>query len=154
MIHHFFATAFLKRFADSCAKGFQYFLPRGTGPLPCSASAVALHGIQHAIWIVNLIDGCRTFGAQASAACGMHGITFEFGNLTGCFVDIGQQTASRFAVETNRRNQGIVLLDTARPGFRIEFNPVVPLFHGRTISEMAAVAFKIITHFCLSTPGP
>src|SRR6266496_3361610 len=62
--------------------------------------------------------------------------------VAGPFVDVSQQPACRFAIETNCRNQRVVFLDTARPGFRVEFNTVIPLFHGRTKSQIAPFPLK------------
>ncbi len=146
VVHDFFAAPFLKRFANARAKSFQHFIPRSARPLPCSARPAALHRIQHAIRIVNLVDGRRTLGAQPPAARRMHGIAFELGDLPDFLVDVGQQSAGRFAVEADRGNKIVVLLDAARPGLGIEFDPVVPLLYRRTVGEMAAVAFELMTH--------
>src|SRR5215469_8945632 len=56
VIHDFFAAAFLNRFADAGSERLQNFVPRGSSPLPCTSFSDALHRIQNAIGIVNLID--------------------------------------------------------------------------------------------------
>ena len=146
VVHHLLATPFLKRFANPRAKRLQHLIPGSANPLPCSARSVALHRIQHAIRILNLIDGRRAFGTETPAARRMHRIALELGDLPGFFVDIGQQSAGRFTIETNRRNKLIMLLQSTGPRLGVEFNPVIPLFYRGTISEMAPVAFEIMIH--------
>src|ERR1041385_3005214 len=77
MVHDFFAAPFLYGFADACTERLEHLLPRGAGPLPCSALPSTLHRIEHAVGIMNLINGRGTLGAQASAARRMHRIPFE-----------------------------------------------------------------------------
>ena len=72
------------------------------------------------------------------------GLPSNFVDLPRFLIDIRQQPASGFTVETNRGNQRVVLLNAPRPRFGIELNPVIPFLHRRTISEMAAVAFELI----------
>src|SRR6266567_9137958 len=99
---------------------------------------------------MNLVDRGRPFGAKSPAARRMHGIAFELRDLPGFLVDISQQAACGFAIETDRRNQGVMLLDPARPGFGVKLNPVLPLLHGRTVSQVAPVAVELIAHSNLS----
>src|SRR5947209_2300569 len=99
VIHNFFAAALLKRLANAGAERFQHLVPRSTLPVSTSSRAGALHGIEDAIGIMNLIDGCRALGAEASAAGGVLGIAFELGDLPGFFVDVSQHSASGFAIE-------------------------------------------------------
>ena len=130
------------------AEGLQHFLPAmSASHLPCRRAApTAFHRIKNAIRIVNLIDRRRPLGAQPPAAGGMHWVALKLRDLPGFFVDIGQQPASRFAVETNRGNQRVMFLDPPRPSLGIVLNPVVPLLHRRSRGKMAAVAFKIVIH--------
>src|SRR5579862_1482671 len=143
VIHDFFAAFFLNRLANAAAEGFEHFVPGGARPLPRTARTAALHGIENAIGIVNLIDGCWAFGAQTAATGGMHGIAFEFGNLPVRFIDVGEEAAGGFAVEADGWDELVVLLHAARPGLGIEFDPIVPALDRRTGGEMAAVAFEI-----------
>src|SRR5207253_3234284 len=117
VVHHLLATPILKRFANPRAKRLQHLIPGSAHPLPCSARSVALHRIPH-----------------------------ELGDLPGFFVDMSQQPTGRFAIEANRRNKLIMLLHSTEPRLGVEFNPVIPLFFRGTISEMAPVAFEIMTH--------
>jgi hypothetical protein len=73
----------------------------------------------------------------------MLGIALELRDLPRFLVDVGQKAASRFAVKANRGNELVVLLDAARPGLGIVFEPVVPLLDRRTKCEVAAVTLEI-----------
>src|ERR1700723_1851304 len=143
VIHDFFAAIFLKRFADASAESFQHFLPRSARPLSAAARAGALHWIENAIGIVNLRDGGRTFGAQASTAGRMFWIAFELVDTAGFLIDVGEKTARRFAVEADSRDEVVMFFDAARPGFGVILLPVVPFLDGRIRGKMAALALEI-----------
>ncbi len=85
-----------------------------------------LQRIQDAIDVVNLIEGRRTLGAVAPARPGMLGVPLELPNLERLLVDVGKQTARRFAVEAGGGNQNLPQLLPARPRLRIQLDPVVP----------------------------
>ena len=80
------------------------------------------------------------------ATRGMHGIAFKLVDLLRLLIDVSQQPARRFAVEANRGDEVVVLLDTPRPRLGIKLSPVVPFLHGRAVRQMAPVAFELITH--------
>jgi len=67
----------------------------------------------------------------------MLGIAFKLLHLAGDFVDVGEQTAGRFAVETSGGNERVVAFLALRPRLRIQLGPVVPAFCWRIRSEMA-----------------
>src|ERR1700722_3833637 len=116
VIHDFFAALFLKSFADARAESFQHLVPCGSRPLSSTSWAVAFHRIQDAIGVVNLRNRGRTLSAKASAARWMFGIAFKLGDLPSFFIDIGEKSAGRFAVEAYRRNEVVMFLDATRPG--------------------------------------
>src|SRR6266404_6285683 len=68
----------------------------------------------------------------------MLGIAFELLHLASDFVDVGEQTAGRFAIKTGGRNEGIVSFFTPRPRLRIKLSPIVPALLRRKRREMAA----------------
>ena len=75
----------------------------------------------------------------------MFGIAFKLLNLARDFVDVGEQAASGFAIETSGGDQSVVTLFALRPGLRIEFSPVVPTLFWRIGSKMnPARARKIL----------
>src|SRR5208282_2054784 len=143
VVHDFFATVFLKCLAHALAESLQHLVPGSAGPLPSTARAGALHGIEDAIGIVNLGDGGRAFRAQAPAAGGMLGITFKLRDLSGSLIDIGKKAAGGLTVEADGGNELIMLFDAAGPRFGIVLNPIVPLLDRRTKGKVAAVALKI-----------
>src|SRR5579859_6983884 len=61
----------------------------------------------------------------------MLGVAFELAHLQRVAVDVGEQTASRLAVETGRGHEHIAAFNLARPGLRVELDPVIPAFFGR-----------------------
>src|SRR6202163_365403 len=143
VIHDFFATIFLKRFADARAESLQHFVPRCPRPLSAPSRPRPLHRIQNAIGIMNLSDRSRPLRTKPSAARGMLRVALKLRDLSGCLIDVGKKSESRFAVEADRGNKLVMLFNAARPSVRIEFNPVVPLLHRRVRREMAAVALEI-----------
>jgi hypothetical protein len=52
VIHDLFAAAFLDGFPDARGEGFQDFVPGGALPLAAAARSGALHGIEHAVGVV------------------------------------------------------------------------------------------------------
>src|SRR5215467_695586 len=143
MVHDFLAATFLEGFAHAAADGFENLRPGNAFPLAAAPWSNAVQGIENAVGIVNLVDGRRSLGAQASAAGGMPGIAFELVDFSALLVDVSEQAAGGFAVETDGGNQLVVLLYAPRPGFRVELDPIVPLLDGRTRGEVAAIAFEI-----------
>jgi hypothetical protein len=71
----------------------------------------------------------------------MFRIALEAANLVGVFLDDADQSASRFAIETNRRNDLAALLDFTRPLRGVVLHPVIPFFHGWIVGEAAAGGF-------------
>src|SRR5439155_20518088 len=63
-------------------------------------------------------------------------IAFELLNLISVFVDIGEQSARRLAVETGRRHELIASLFAPRPGLRIQLSPIIPALLRRKRREM------------------
>ncbi len=143
VVHDFFAAIFLKRFADARAESLQHFVPRGPRPFPAAARPGALHRIKDAIGIVNLRDRGRSFRTKASAARRMLRVAFKLRNLSRFLIDVGEKSASRFAVEADGGNKLIMLFDAARPGCGIVLDPIVPLLDRRARRKMAAVALEI-----------
>jgi hypothetical protein len=72
-------------------------------------------------------------------------ISLKLRDLSGGFINVGEKSASRFAVEADGWYELIMLFDATRPSHRIVLNPIVPLFDGRVRLEMAALALEI-TH--------
>src|SRR5579862_1676916 len=93
VIHHFFATIFLKRFADAGPESFEHFVPRSARPLATAPGPVPFHRIEDAVGVVNLRDGGGALRAQASATRRVLWIAFKLFDLSGLFVDVGEQSA-------------------------------------------------------------
>src|SRR5713226_3216470 len=143
VIHDFFATIFLKRFADARAESLQHLVPRSPRPLPAPARPRPPHRIKDAVGIMNLSDRRRTLRTKPSAACWMLRVTFKLRDLSRFLIDIGEKSASRFAVEAYGGNKLVMFFNAARPRSGIEFDPVVPLLHRRVRGEVATVALEI-----------
>src|SRR5436305_13591837 len=94
VVHDFFATFLLNGFADSRSKCRQHFIPGSARPRAAAARPHPLHGIEHAVRIVNLIDRRWPLSAEASSACWMLRVTFKFLDLLCLLIDVGQQAAS------------------------------------------------------------
>jgi len=105
VIHDLVATPLNDCFANATCNVIERVIPTYPFPLAFTAFARALKRIKNAIRIGDLIQSRRSLGAIASARTRMLWITFKLLYLAGGFVDIGQQTASRFAVEAGGRNE-------------------------------------------------
>src|SRR5579863_4355334 len=102
MVHDLVLTSLLQSQPDARGQVVQNFIPADALPLPFSALAGSLHGIQNAFRIIDLIERRWALRTVAATAAGMSRIPFEFMHLHLVFVDVGQQTAGSFAIETNR----------------------------------------------------
>jgi hypothetical protein len=142
VVHDLVASLFLKRFAHSRGDIVEYFVPSRAFPFSLAASADAFQRIANSLGIANLIEGRRSFGAISTSAAGMFRIAFEAPNTMRVLLDKTQQSARRFAIETDRRNDLAMLLDLARPLGGIVLDPVVPFFHGRITCQTTARGFQ------------
>src|ERR1019366_7448095 len=122
MVYDFVVPSFDKSLSDSRSQIIEHLVPAHTLPFSLAALASALERMEYSLRVVGLVDRRRTPGAVAATAAGMLGIAFEFANLERILVNVGEQAASRFAVETYRRNDRIAALDLARPMRRIELD--------------------------------
>src|SRR5207342_2162984 len=110
-IHNFVLTAFLQCLPTTSATVIENFVPAHALPSAFSALTRAPQGVKDAFRIIHLVDGCGPFGTVASAAAGMRRIAFELLDAHLIFIDVGQESTSRFAVEADGRNQRVVLLN-------------------------------------------
>ena len=121
-------------------------VPAHSHPAAGATLADALHGIQDALGVADLIDRRRSLGAGAAATSRMYRVAFEATDLAGELVDVGEQAAARLAVEADCRDERIVALDPARPGAGFVFDPVVPVFGiGRAAQRPARVFLGVST---------
>src|SRR2546425_1022434 len=90
-----------------------------------------------------LVERRRTFGAVASTRARMFGIAFKLLHLAGNFVDVREQTAGRFAIETSGGNERVVAFLTLWPRLRIKLGPVIPALLWRIRREMAPAGARI-----------
>src|SRR5579883_16882 len=137
MIHHFITAALDDGGANLRRECFQHLVPGRALPFAFAAPARALEGIEDASGIVDLVDGGRALGAIPPATAWMVGIALEFFDTPALFINIGEQATGRLTVETDGRDDGVVFLDLARPGFRIVFDPIIPFLRRRAGSEIA-----------------
>ncbi len=135
VIHDFVPPSFEDQPAYLRRDLFQDALPGNSFPCAFASLSGSLQRIENAFGIVDLVDGGRAFGAVASPARGMVRISFHAPDRPRFLVYISKEAASGFAIEANRRNHGITLLDTARPGSGIVLDPVVPLARRRGLLE-------------------
>src|SRR5208337_240687 len=142
VIHHFFPAAFLNCYSDAPADSFKHLIPRCSCPLPSTARPNSFHRIKDSIRIVDLIDDGWPFGANSAPAGRMFRVAFELRDLPGFLVDIRQQPASRFAIETDGRNDLVMTGNTAWPSLGVVLHPIVPFVYGGTGLQMATVALE------------
>src|SRR5438105_3245474 len=131
MIHDLVATVFDDGCTDFGGECIQYFVPSGAFPFALATFATTFQGVENAFWIIDLVDGCRPFGAVASSTARMIGVALKFFNTTSFLVHVGHQTTSSFAVKADGGNDAIVSFNFARPGFGVVFYPIVPTFGRR-----------------------
>src|ERR1051326_3105681 len=82
MIHHLVASPFDNRGTNCCGEGIQDLVPRRALPLALAALARALQRIENALWIVDLVDRRRPFGAVTPATAWVVGIALQLLDLS------------------------------------------------------------------------
>ncbi len=137
VVHHLVASPFDDGSTNFGGKGIQHFIPANALPLALAALTRALQGIQNALWIVDLVDGGRAFGAVAPTTARMIGVALQLLDAARLFIDIGQQPAGRLAVEADSGDNFVMPLHFARPRLRVVFYPVVPALRRRTRGQIA-----------------
>ena len=88
----------------------------------------------------------------------MLGIAFELLNLASSFVDVGEQAASRFAVEARGWDEGVASFSVLGPRLGVELGPIIPPLLGRKGCKMtprrprieSLVSFGIRFHRCVT----
>ena len=101
--------------------------------LTAAARTDALHWVEDALRIVDLVDGRWTLGAVAATRARVVGVAFYLADLVGVLVDVGDQATGGFAVEADGRYQRVVLHDPLGPRLGVEFLPIVPLLRRREV---------------------
>src|SRR5690348_16583689 len=101
VIHDLVAPPFDDGGANFGGKGVQYLVPGDAFPPALAAPARAFQRVQDALWIVDLVDGGRTFGAIAPATARMVRIALQLLDAACLFIDIGQQSTGGLTVETD-----------------------------------------------------
>src|SRR6266851_4604945 len=104
MIDDFVAPPLNQGRANPRRQVVEHFVPGDSLPFALAAFTSAHEWIENALGIVDLVKGRRTFGAVPSAAARMRGIALEFADAAGFFIDVREQSAGGFAIETDRRD--------------------------------------------------
>ena len=125
-----------QRACDAATDVLERVLPRHRLETTRTARADALHRLQDALGILDLIDRRRALRARAAAAAGVHGVAFEAVDSPGVLLDVREQAARGLAVEADRRDERIALLDALRPCCAVELAPVVPSLGRRRDGEL------------------
>ena len=82
--------------------------------------------VKDSIGICYLVECCWSFRAVAPARTGMFGIPLKLLNFTSDLVDVREQPARRFTIETRSRNERIMPLLPLWPRPRIQLGPIIP----------------------------
>src|SRR5436190_20402662 len=127
VVHDLGATIFLECLADARGDRADHLVPRHSLPLAAAARTDAAHRVEDALRIGDLVQRRRALRAVAPARAGMMRVALELADRAVALVHPRDEAAGGFAVEADRRHELVVLLDAARPGLRIELDPVVPL---------------------------
>ncbi len=127
VVHDLVMSIFEQGCPNASGDIVQDILPGRTDPLSFAALTGALHWIEDAVGIVDLVDRGRALGAIATARAGMERIALQLADAQRLLVDVGQQPAGGLAVEADRRDDRVAPLDPLRPGLRVQLGPVIPL---------------------------
>ena len=92
MIGNLIITPLLQCLANAGGNVIQRLIPAYALPLTRAALALALHGVENTLRVLDLVDGGRSFGTVAAATARVVGVTFKLAYLTGFFIYIAQQT--------------------------------------------------------------
>ncbi len=159
VVHDLLASPLPDRSSDPRAEGLEHFVPGRALPLVRAAPALALHRVEHPVFGLELVHYRHALGTEAPAACGVHGVALDLADLTGLFVDVGEQAAGRLAVEADRRDEPVVALGLLGPGPRIVLDPVRPAVCRRIGAELGPGSLGLVFHLglafsCWPRPGP
>ena len=146
VVHDLLASPVQDRFSYPRTEGLEHLVPGGALPLVRAARALALHRVEHAVRGPELVHYRHALGAQASPTCGVHGIALDLCDLSGLFVDVGEQPARRFAVEADRRDEPVVAFGPLWPSLRVVLDPVRPLVYGRVGTKPGAGSLGLVLH--------
>ena len=132
------AALFLDGLADSPGDVVERIIPAHALPFALAALSGALHRVEDAIRVVDLVHRHPALGAVTPARGGVEGVTLDFSDFQIVLVHIGQQPAARLAVKTKGGHQHVVALDLLGPIGALVLVPIVPLVRARVGDERAA----------------
>lgn len=136
VIHDLVVAATAESFTDALCDVVKGFFPADLLPLAAAAFADTAQRMQDAFVVVNLVKCGRAFGAVTSTTCGVQRVALHTVNALRFVVDVTQQSAGGFAVETGCGHQRVMLLNFLRPSCGIKRDCVVPrLMRGITIQR-------------------
>ena len=136
VVHDLVGPSFRDRAADPVPEVIEDLVPAHPHPLALAPPPRAFERIEDAVGIRDLVERRRSFGAVPAPRARVLGVALELADLHRVPVDVRQEPARRLAVEAGGRDEHVSLLDARRPGFRVQFHPVVPSFFGRKGREV------------------
>jgi hypothetical protein len=126
VVHDFVPPVFQDRRADASADIGERLIPRHLPPLSRSSIAVAAQGIEDPVGILELVGGDDALRAGPAAAARVKRVALDLADGELFLVDVGQNAACRFAVETDAGNDPVVPAVLFRPARGFEIHVVVP----------------------------
>ena len=159
VVHDLLTTPVTDRSSDPRPEGLEHFVPGGALPPIRAARPLAFHRVEHPVCRLELVHYRQALGTEASATCGVHGVSLDLGDLAGLFVNVGEQPARRFAVEADRRDEPVVALGLLGPCSRVVLDPVGPAVYGRAGTQLCPGSLEVVFHLglalsCSPRPGP
>ncbi len=127
VIHQLITPALDDGFSDPRADVRQRGVPLDALPFALAPRADAPHRIEDPVRVIELVRRDDTLGARATAAAGMERIAFDLPNGKRLLIDVGENAAGGFAVETDARDHPILPAILLRPAGGLEVDVVVPL---------------------------
>src|SRR5438132_1347988 len=149
VIHDLLTTIFDNRFPNSRCNIIKHFIPTDALPFSFTTFARTLQRIKNAIRISNLIQCRRPFRTIPPARSRILRIALELLNLIRIFVDVGEQSTRRLAVEARRWHELITPFLPPRPRLRIQLSPIIPAlfgWKGREMNERGAGIEGFVVH--------
>jgi hypothetical protein len=82
-------SLFLQRLSYSSGNIIKHFVPAHSFPSSITPLSLSLQWVQDPVGICDLINSSRAFRAVSASATGVMGVSFEFTDLKGVFINVG-----------------------------------------------------------------
>src|SRR5205085_5249736 len=126
VVHHLVLAPLGARLADTPRDVVERLVPGDALEAVLAALADALHRVEDAVGIGDLVERRRSLRAVPPARAGVLRVPLELPDLERLLVHVREEPARGLAVEAPRRDEHVAPLDALAPRGLVHLPPVVP----------------------------